>query len=292
MGRFIISQSPITMHIKLEYAHLLKIHEEIIPSSLQMLSEQIKNDNCLKNPVVVDDKTLTVLDGSHRYVALKDVLGVSYIPICAIDYDSPLVKVGVWYRIVQGEHPKIGDIVKQLTYDDLERIDLNQADEFLNRREIAYCIVLKDRVFAKFKKFTCSIEAYLELKKAENAILRHGLQLQYLSDLRTALEKISIGEACTLIIPPPISKEDVRNVALRGLLYPPKSTRHVIPSRPLFLNIPLDLLYDQVDKEHANTQLMNHLSKGVFERLPPFTLVDDRMYAEEVLIFRRIVNAD
>ena len=88
-------------------------------------------------------------------------------------------------------------------------------------------------------------------------------------------------------LPPPISKEDVRAVALKGLLYPPKSTRHIIPSRPLYLNIPLSMLYSQSDKEKASSLLMEHLSKGFFERKPPYTRIEDRVYTEDVLVFKR-----
>ncbi|RLE51583.1 MAG: hypothetical protein DRJ33_05610 [Candidatus Methanomethylicota archaeon] len=288
MSRFIIHQSQVPMHIELEHAHLLKIHEETIPSLLSNLSDQIRRDNLLKNPVIVDSKTLTVLDGSHRFVALKDLLKASFIPICAIDYDSPQVKVEVWYRLACGDSQRTNEVLNYLARNEkLESIDLRQIDDLIKSRKVAFCILSRDGVLAKFMEFNCSIEAYQKLKCIEHLIIQAGLSIQYLSDVRSALQAIFGKQATMLLIPPPISKEDVRAVALKGLLYPPKSTRHIIPSRPLYLNIPLSILYSQSDKEKASSLLMEHLSKGFFERKPPYTKIEDRVYTEDVLVFKR-----
>ena len=70
----------------------LKIHEAICSKRVGVLVEQIVKDGFLRNPVVVDCKTLVLLDGHHRLAALRK-LGLKKIPAFLIDYQSDQVRV-------------------------------------------------------------------------------------------------------------------------------------------------------------------------------------------------------
>ena len=70
-------------------------HEQIRPSLLQELTEQIRFDGILKRPVLVADRDFVILDGHHRVEALR-YLGCKRIPVYLVDYDSDLVQVGTW----------------------------------------------------------------------------------------------------------------------------------------------------------------------------------------------------
>jgi hypothetical protein len=54
------------LKITLAETSSLRIHEEIIPSILARLVEKIKSDNVWTDPIIVDEKTMVVLDGMHR----------------------------------------------------------------------------------------------------------------------------------------------------------------------------------------------------------------------------------
>lgn len=70
----------------------LKSHEAIDFQRLGELVERIRRDGHLKNPIVVDRKSLVVLDGHHRLKALK-ILGCTKIPAFLVDYKSNNVRV-------------------------------------------------------------------------------------------------------------------------------------------------------------------------------------------------------
>lgn len=60
---------------------LLRPHEQINRPYANKLAKQIANDGYLANPVIVDKHTLIILDGHHRFNALKK-LGVALVPVC------------------------------------------------------------------------------------------------------------------------------------------------------------------------------------------------------------------
>ncbi|MDM7275014.1 MAG: ParB N-terminal domain-containing protein [Thermoprotei archaeon] len=59
------------------------------------LLHSISFDGLLKYPILVDSKTMIVLDGHHRVEALK-LLGCSLIPAILVDYDDSCVSVSSW----------------------------------------------------------------------------------------------------------------------------------------------------------------------------------------------------
>jgi cysteine synthase/O-phosphoserine sulfhydrylase/cystathionine beta-synthase len=73
----------------------LREHEETDPEHLKELTQQITADKILKHPIVVDEKTNTILDGEHRFNALKS-LGCKRIPAIYVDYNSPNIVVQTW----------------------------------------------------------------------------------------------------------------------------------------------------------------------------------------------------
>jgi uncharacterized protein (DUF1015 family) len=70
----------------------LRDHEAVNKKRLKELVAQLEKVGYIKNPVVVDEKTLVVLDGHHRLAALKK-LGINRIPCYLVDYASDEVKV-------------------------------------------------------------------------------------------------------------------------------------------------------------------------------------------------------
>lgn len=71
---------------------LLKQHERIIKIHGQKLLRQIKLAGKLKNPIVVDKNSLVILDGHHRFWAIKQ-LNLSSIPVVLVDYRQKKIRV-------------------------------------------------------------------------------------------------------------------------------------------------------------------------------------------------------
>jgi len=62
----------------------LKPHEKGSPLYLELLRKEILKDGMLKYPIIADEKTHVILDGMHRWLALKS-LGYELIPALLID---------------------------------------------------------------------------------------------------------------------------------------------------------------------------------------------------------------
>ena len=74
---------------------MLRVHEEICWNHLRRLIGDILRDGVLRRPLLVEDRYLIILDGHHRYAALK-ILGASRAPVFPVEYDSPKVAVDSW----------------------------------------------------------------------------------------------------------------------------------------------------------------------------------------------------
>ncbi len=73
----------------------LKSHEEVRSELLESLVAEIKKDGFLRKPVLVEDKHYVILDGHHRYEALK-LLGCKRIPVYLVDYVDDSIYLTTW----------------------------------------------------------------------------------------------------------------------------------------------------------------------------------------------------
>ncbi|MGQ9725546.1 MAG: hypothetical protein ACUVQL_00270 [Candidatus Bathycorpusculaceae bacterium] len=72
----------------------LKPHEKGSPLYLELLKNEILRDGLLKYPIIADEKTHVILDGMHRWLALKS-LGYTLIPVILVDaFQNPKIRVG------------------------------------------------------------------------------------------------------------------------------------------------------------------------------------------------------
>ena len=70
--------------VTLMHVDQLKPHEKGSPLYLELLRKEILKDGALKYPIIVDEKTHVILDGMHRWLALKS-LGYELIPVILVD---------------------------------------------------------------------------------------------------------------------------------------------------------------------------------------------------------------
>jgi len=62
----------------------LKPHEKGSSLYLELLKHEILRDGMLRYPIIADEKTHVILDGMHRWLALKS-LGYSLMPVILVD---------------------------------------------------------------------------------------------------------------------------------------------------------------------------------------------------------------
>jgi len=278
--RFRIQHPKLTLKLSLEPVDRLHIHEEVIESALRRLVEEIRADRVVKHPVIVDEKTMVVLDGMHRVAALKE-LRCRLIPACLVDYDNPNILVSSWCRGIAGED--LGRAVRLIEGLGLEVVGrpLEEAVGMLGREGVVAVVVSNQGCLTVHGDVGDVKDVYDEVKRMESALRSGGYRVEYLTE-DDALRMARSGRLLASIVPPKVSKEAVRRVALRGEVFAHKTTRHVIPARPMFLNVPLDWL--RMGYEEANRLLYRNLSGRRVRRLPGGTVLD-RRYEEELYVF-------
>ena len=98
----------------------LRPHEKGSPVYLELLRREILRDGMLRYPIVADEKTRVVLDGMHRWLALKSI-GYKAIPVLLVDvFQKPAIRVGR-KRI----HQYISDSIEEMTVERVISVGLD-----------------------------------------------------------------------------------------------------------------------------------------------------------------------
>jgi len=280
---FKILHPNIRLEIKLEEVEKLHIHEEVIPDILHKLTQEIRADGYFKHPVIVDSKTLVVLDGMHR-VAAAENLGCHFIPVCLVEYENPNILVGCWCRVINHSSnlEKLVNSVRELGFT-VEKCQRDTAYKLVNELKAVTSILSRSKSFVVYGFQKNIKEIYDAIKQIEFKLRSRGYSIGYDTE-SDAQNKVFSEKALATLIVPNVSKKDVVTVALSGEVFAHKTTRHVIPVRPLFVNVPLEWLCDKLSLKKANEALIKHLSKKRVKRLPPGQVLD-RRYEEELYIF-------
>jgi hypothetical protein len=275
---FQIKNAKIPITIAMKRLEFLKPHEEIIEEELLSLSRSISRDKVLRHPLVADFKTGVVLDGNHRLVALKQ-MNCRLAPVALVDYRNPEIMIERWYRVVRSA--KLDDLQVRLQGHGLNMRyeDPATATELLNRRRVAAVIEDQARSLVFSSQSQEPLDCFRTSFSVETFLRQTGLSVSYLD------KKQEIIPEDTLILSTiKLEKEEVVAVASSGRLYPPKSTRHLIPSRPLGTRVPIEWL--AIDKPQlAQAKLMDHLGKMKLRRAEKGSIVGSRKYEEEVFVF-------
>lgn len=245
----------------------LRPHEEVVPSYLEEIKEAFRRSIYQRNPIIADLKSGVILDGTHRWAAMR-ALGYKWIAVCKVDYLNPSVLLDRWARRyeVRGRFEP-SSLLRGFSYEPVEPEEVGKRDLAVVYPGRAYKVEYKDLA-----------DAYAKLRVLEwRMAALSTLGPTYVpGDL--APQEVKGG---LVLLPPTPLKHEILELARRGVLLPPKSTRHIVPARPLGVNVPLKLLA----REQVNLELLNELLR---QRRPvllraPVSL--DREYREVVLYF-------
>jgi hypothetical protein len=72
----------------------LRPHEKGSHVYLELLTRELLKDGMLRYPIIADEKTHVILDGMHRWLALRN-LGYTLVPVMLVDaFQNPKIHVG------------------------------------------------------------------------------------------------------------------------------------------------------------------------------------------------------
>lgn len=212
------------MNIELDIARVTDIspHERVDVERAGILKKRIFKDGYIDQPLIIEDKTSMILDGTHRhYIFLNS--GIPLVPVLRVSYENNKIKIGCWYRIYKNFNDKsLNHIVSN---------DEKHINEDSNKGRI---YLYKDGSIRKF----IPIED-LEVPEAiyHLEILNREGFMCYSEKPYNPYRYISIGYD-------PPTKEYVVKRFNEGRLFPVKYTRHLLPARIVNLKMPLKHLYD------------------------------------------------
>lgn len=281
---FILSTPILTLEISLEELNRLHIHEEIIPGKMTELVDKMPGDGVFIHPIIVDSRSLVVLDGMHRVAAAKQI-GFRYIPICLVDYSNPHIEIACWYRMFKGLS-KVDEAADAISEAGLEPVEktYEEAHRMIESREVVTGFFSESWSLVARGYAEDIRSRYDTIKKLEKILQGKGHQMGYSTD-KDAQLRISSSEYSSALMTPTVTKKEVVETALAGKVFAQKTTRHLIPARPMNVNIPITWLRGDMSLEEVNKYLREYLSSKEIEKLPPGQILD-RRYDEELYIFK------
>lgn len=270
------------LEIALEELSNLHIHEEIISVKMMELVAKMPGDGVFIHPIIVDSASLVVLDGMHRVAAAKEI-GFRYIPLCLVDYSNPHVLLGGWYRMLDKLSEE--EAVDAITEVGLRPVksSYDEAHRLVEERKAVTALFSARWCLAALGDAPDIKARYDAVKKIEK-ILQLSHQMSYSTDKEARIH-VDSGEYAAGLMTPTATKREVVETALAGRVFAQKTTRHIIPARPMNVNVPISWLRGDLSIEEVNRRLREHLAARKLEKLPPGQIID-RRYDEELYIFR------
>jgi len=145
-------------------------------------------------------------------------------------------------------------------------------------------VVTREGIFSVDKQPNDVISAIKAIGELRSQFTRAGCETVYETEEK-ALELLDMGQVDAVIPTPRLKKLAVIEAAKTGKIFAAKTTRHIIPKRPLDLRVPLDILRTETPIEIARNKVKLLLSrrKKVLSRGENF---NSRPYEESVYLFK------
>lgn len=258
----------------------LRVHEETIQGHIEELKQRLLERGSLGTPIIVDRATNIVLDGMHRVRTLRE-LGCHYALVCFVDYSDPRITLGRWCRTIS----------KPFNRKDAERIINNNGATMHPARGIdpTKCadllLAFADGTYIVESPEKEPMSIYRLSYRLEKSLLSEGYTVAHMGE-DDAIQCLATGNFSAILYPPVITKEQVVEVVRRGEVFPPKSTKHRIPARPIGIMLPLSTLRDgDRSLEEINTSLGVKLRSSRLRRLAPGSVYRGRRFEYTLFIF-------
>lgn len=287
---FTIQSESLRLELEILPVGSLFAHERLLAATADRLTLEFRSAATLENPVIVDQNHI-VLDGNHRVQVFKK-LQFKYIAVCRIDYMHKEARLRYWFRLLA--NVKSIDLLMRLSEEfrgRFQHVRDKAALETIMAENFTCCGVQHGEVFGVLvfdqEVVDDAVSAYDLLEKLQNRLVEEGIAVEYIP-----CQYAHKGEFCQcltdehmILWTPQITKEMVVEAAKKERLFAPKTTRHLIPARPLHINIPTSWLREDISYEAINQRFMEHLRSKEIRRLGPGQVINGRYFEEELFIF-------
>ena len=268
----------------------LLLHEEVIPHHADELILEFRNWANLQNPIIVDENHM-VLDGHHRAFVFKK-LKFNYISVCKINYFNETVQLRYWFRLL-GKIKSINSLrqIIEAMNGNMQQVDNGEALKKTLEENRFHCGIQHGDFFASisFRKTAVNdaVNAYQVMESIQSRLMREGKSIKYIPCQSVQNDKFTdqLKTDEMIIWTPQISKEMVLDAVRQEKRFAPKATRHLIPARPLNVNVPINFFKENISLEEINMRFSEFLKKKSLRRFAPGQIIDGRYYEEELFVF-------
>lgn len=261
------------------------VHEGVVDRWVERIADFMQHDGIMKNPIIVAEaevdgaRKYVVLDGMHRVQAFR-LLGAPSILVFVSDYWNEDVRLESWDALLL-DPPPLDQLRDVVAAEPLEVVRLAPApqggpgyaladdavgSELRSRvfsRQLAMALLWRDGSGAGLRLRDGVEEPTLEvvvrsLRAVEDALDAARVRAVYAPSSRSRAD--FVAQPCeALFLRPRFSKQEVIERTLAGRLFPRKSTRFLVPDRPLRVDFQLTVLAASLDLATKNQLLEDHL---------------------------------
>lgn len=265
-------------------------HEEIIPDAAKGLILEFSNWTNLQNPVIVDENHM-VLDGHHRFFVFK-ALNFKYIPVCRINYLNESVQLRYWFRALRraGGPNGVRAIIEEMKGSLQSVDDRKTLKKVLKESPLSWGIQVIDSftmvTFPEDKAWD-AVSAYDVLEQFQRKLIQKGVDITYIPCQNlTECDPVDASACGEMVLwTPQITKEMVVSAVRQGKKFAPKATRHLVPARPINVDVPTRWLKEEISMEEINQRFTELLKRKGIRRFGPGQIVNGRYYEEELFVF-------
>jgi len=209
---------------------LLRPHEETDQEYVKILTEKISRDKILRRPLLIDSEEMIILDGHHRYEALKR-LGMRKVPVIKIRYkDDEHIKIDKWIRIYMIKNTLDLSYIKDLLRKSFEK-NIFSTEVFNDNTILVKNVSTEDPV-----------SFYMSIHLIENELKDHMIRFEFRKSMPRLNRLYKENNKILIIDPPKLNKDHVIDIAVKGIRLPQRSTRHITFLKKIILPTSLRLL--------------------------------------------------
>jgi len=259
----------------------VKPHEAVIPSVLDSIVADLTRTGMQRDPILIDNKTHTALDGMHRRAALAKA-GAKFALCSEYDYDKDSIKLERWLRyFIAPSDEFISRLIKELEMEEYE--DYRDAVRTVDERKSRIALLSAGISYASRRELSVS-QVYDSVAMIDELCHEYKIEINYTPE--SSKFELFTSESVFLLYPEIITKRDVMQIAARGRVFPCKTTRHIVPIRPMGVYFPLEMLKHSTE-EQCSKELERILKLSTIKLEEREVWYEGRRYSEPLAIFRR-----
>lgn len=256
-------------------------HEDVIPSLLASVKDDIARTGFQRDPIIIDRATKVALDGMHRRAALAS-FGAQFALCVEFDYLNKFIVLERWLRyFIAPDRKFINELISLLGLE--KSTDSKTAMRDVDESRSSIALVSSNESYTSDTKHGL-LASYRKLSQFDDLAKSRRVEVQFHPE--NERDSLFSSESVFVLYPAKIEKTKILNISRKGQVLPFKTTRHIVPVRPMGLYFPLNLL-TQSNLTKCNQALKEIIADSSIDLLEKDAWYEGRRYSEPLAVFRR-----